>query len=135
MNNQDAYALLDEQGCFEYGAVTPAERIREAFGIEEIEYPAMKREIETQVLQELSAVGYIRDRLLNKGKYIKGVADSYRILIPSENASQVFSYMESADKKLKRAIKLNKNTPPEYKIPNQDEVRMILKREEAKAGK
>ena len=47
--------------------------------------------------------------------------------MPSENATQVFSYMESADRKLKRAIKLNKNTPAEHKIPNRDEVRIFMK--------
>ena len=51
------------------------------------------------------------------------------MLLPSENAAQVLSYMNSADNKLKRGLKLNKNTPTEYKITSNDEVRAIMKRE------
>ena len=134
MNNKQAYEFLLNAGLLEYGAVIEAKLIREAFGISEIEYPAQKKEIQEQELAELSAVGYIRDRLLNLGRYIKGERDTYRVLLPSENAGQVLAYMDSADRKLKRGIKLNKNTPVEYKISDKDEVRAIMKRESIKDG-
>ena len=132
MNNKQAYEFLLNAKLLEYGSVIDAEIVRETFGIPEIEYPAEKKEIQGQELAELSAVGYIRDRLLNLGRYIKGERDKYRALLPSENAGQVLSYMDSADRKLKRGIKLNKNTPAEYKIPDKDEVRAIMKRESIK---
>ena len=127
MNNREAYEFLLDEGFLEYGSVIGGDIIREAFGIPEIYYPAMRSEIVGQELAELSAIGYIRDRLLNLGRYIKGERDKYRVLLPSENAGQILSYMESADRKLKRAIKLNKNTPAEYKIHTNEEVRIFMK--------
>lgn len=127
MTNIETMTLLREQGYFEYGEVITGYQLRSAFEIEEIEYPAMKHEIDAQSLKELNAVDYIRNRLLNEGKYLKGDRDSYRILLPSENAAQVLSYMNSADNKLKRGLKLNKNTQVQYKINSNDEVRAMMK--------
>jgi len=130
LSKAECYKILDEQGYFEYGTTIPRSVILDTFGIAEIEYPAMRGEIKQQELEELTVTGYIRDKLLNKGKYFKGEKDAYRVLLPSENASQVMAYMTSADKKLKRAIKLNQNTPMGYKIPNQDEVRLFMKKDQ-----
>ncbi len=130
--NQDGFMILDKSGFFEYGAVIPSKKLREIYGIAEIEYPAMKHEINTQALQELAVTDYIRNKLLNDGKYLKGERDSYRVLIPSENAAQVLSYMNSADNKLKRGLKLNRNTPSQYRINNNDEVRAKMKQEHCK---
>lgn len=132
MDNSDIISQLREEGLLEYGSVISGKKLRHTAGIEEIEYPAMKSEIEQQALQELSVVEYIRNKLLNEGKYIRGSRDSYRILLPSENAAQVLSYMKAADRKLKRGLKLNQNTLPEYKINSQDEVRAIMKMNEGK---
>lgn len=132
MSNREAYEHLLENGKLDYGSVISAEEVRKAFGIDEIEYPAMRHEIVNQELAELGAVDYIRNRLLNLGRYIKGSGEHYRVLLPSENATQVLAYMESADRKLKRALKLNKNTPIEHKVPNGEEVRMFMKREHIK---
>ncbi len=134
MSNKDAYAQLRELGLLEYGSHIKAELFRELFGIKEVEYPAMRREIQEQELQELSAADYVRNKLLNEGKYLKGTKDGYRILLPSENAAQVLSYMASADRKLKRGLKLNNNTPETFRIDHQDEVRAIMKRESIKGN-
>ena len=132
MSKATSFEQLRETGLLEYGSVIESELFRQIFGIDEITYPATRQDIETQALRELSCADYVRDKLLNEGKYFKGERDSYRILLPSENAGQVLSYMNSADRKLKRAIKLNKNTPPEFKINSNDEVRAVMKRESIK---
>ncbi len=132
MTNLESFIFLRDGGLLDHGSHITGVQLRGVFDIEEIEYPALKEEIDTQALKELSCVDFIRNRLLNEGKYFKGERDGYRILLPSENAAQVLSYMNSADKKLKRGIKLNKNTPTKYKINSNDEVRAILKRESIK---
>jgi hypothetical protein len=84
---------------------------------------------------ELNYASYIRNILLNQGKYFKGERDSYRVLLPSENQGQIMSLTNSASNKLKRAIKLNNNTPSEYKCSNNDNVRMIMQQESIKKTK
>ena len=41
-----------------------------------------------------------------------GTRGDYRVLLPSENASQADALMDSADRKMRRARKLLSNTPP-----------------------
>ncbi len=135
MNNLDTFTIMKEEGFFEYGVTITGVELRGFFDIEEIEYPAQKRDIDKQTLLELGVADFIRNRLLNDGKYFKGERDNYRVLLPSENAAQVMSYMNSADNKLKRGIKLNKNTPTKYKISSNDEVRAIMKLESTKERK
>ena len=132
LSKQECFDILDMNGYFDYGSTIPLTEIYTAFGIQQIEYPAMRSEIKRLELEELTATAYIRDKLLNRGKYLKGGRDSYRVLLPSENAGQVMAYMESADRKLKRALKLNKNTPSKFKISNNDEVRLFMKQESTK---
>ena len=135
MTNLDGFKILEETGFLDYGEGISGFDLREIFEIDEIEYPAMKVDIDRQQLQELIVSDYIRNRLLNQGKYFKQTRDSYRVLLPSENAAQIISYMNSADNKLKRGLKLNKNTPPQYKISSNDEVRAIMKKESIKGAK
>ena len=135
MTKEQSFKLLDSVGAFEYGTTIKTETILNAFGVKQIVYPATKEDIQRYELSELTITGYIRDKLLNSGKYLKGERDSYRVLLPSENAGQVVSYMNSADNKLKRGLKLNNNTPSEYKITSNDEVRAIMKRENCKDEK
>ena len=135
MSKLKSFNLLKEIGCFEYGTTTRTSTLLEAFEVEPIVYPASKASIQKYELEELTVTGFIRDKLLNEGKYLKGERDAYRVLLPSENAGQVMSYMNSADNKLKRALKLNKNTPIEHRINSNDEVRAIMKSENCKDEK
>jgi len=135
LSKDECFKILEDDGWIEYGKTIPREVIFEAFGVEEIEYPAMRYEIKQQELEELAVTSFMRDKLLNRGMYLKGGINSYRILLPSENAGQVLSYMHSADRKLKRALKLNKNTPAGHKIHSQDEVRIFMKQESIKHQK
>jgi len=132
MSKSDSLELLKQGGHLDYGSVIPKSVIYEAFGITPPNFPAMLPAIKRFELEELAVASYIRNSLLNEGKYLKGETNSYRVLLPSENAGQVLKYMESADRKLKRALKLNRTTPSEYKISNNDEVRLMMKKESMK---
>ncbi len=124
--NQTVYDHLRAHGYFEYGSVIPIQLFRDICNIETIT-TGTKQDFDAIALQELGYAGYIRNKLLNDGKYFKGERDSYRILLPSENAGQILSFMNSASNKLKRGIKLNNNTPTTHKIQTSDEVRMFMK--------
>jgi len=123
----DVFKIIEAHGYFEFGGVISNELFRMFFAIDEIEYPAMRKEIENQQLSELSAADFCRNKLLNEGKYFKKIGDTYRVLLPSENAQQVLSYMRTADAKLKRGIKLNDRTPTAFRISSNDEVRLFMK--------
>lgn len=118
----------------QYGSVIDSESVRGVLGIEVPEVATMATFQELS-MQELSAVDYVRKVLLREGKYLAQTKGNYRILLPSENAAQVESYMTSADKKLKRALILSKNTPADAKTmqhADQVQARIIVKRESIK---
>jgi hypothetical protein len=131
--SKELLTYLRVNGLTEYGAFISEETVRECLGIEFPEV-ATKKEFDAIALQELGAIDYVRGALINEGKYIKGILNGYRVLTPSENAGQVEAYMSSADGKLRRAIKLAKNTP---KIADgskcNSELRALMKREAIQA--
>lgn len=132
MDNKEIIQRLRELGLTEYGSVIPGDKLRQMAGIE---YPTTgtKAEFDALALDELSAVDYVRNCLLNEGKYLKAHRDDYRILSPAENNGQVEAYMRSADNKLRRAIKLSKNTPAMVDSqPNNHNARLMMKRESIK---
>lgn len=110
--SRDLYTKLEQEGLLEYGSFIPRTMVIDVLKlvVPEVGPAKVFREID---LQLLSATDYVRNILLNSGKYLTAAPDGYRILLPSENAGQVDLYMTSADKKLRRAIKLSKNTPKE----------------------
>lgn len=126
--NKEFYAWFVENGYSAYGAEVPVETVQAFLGIE---YPetASKKIYDTLTLIELGYVDYVRNMLLNDGKYLTNSRGVYRVLLPSENAAQVERYVSGASKRLNRALKLSKNTPDEYKRPNDDTaVRIELKK-------
>jgi len=126
---RDVIEKMREYGWLDFGAVTPAQRIRAMFGIK---YPevASKEEFDKLALEELGCVDFVRNQLLNEGKYLKHENGHYRVLLPSENEEQVRRYMENADSKLKRGIKLARNTPSNvYQNRHADTIRMEMKRQ------
>lgn len=108
--NKSLYEAMKQQGLTEYGSVILGPWVQRVL---DITYPAVgtRSEFEKLALQELNAIDYVRNILLNEGKYLRADNGNYRILLPSENAAQVEKYMGAADKKLNRAMKLYKNTP------------------------
>ena len=126
---RDVVETLDAMGLLEYGSVIDGDMLREMACIE---YPEIgtREEFASAQLEELAIVDRIRTALLAEGKYIKSHRNDYRILTPSENASQVESYMRSADHKLKRAITLSSNTPKIEDGPKCNRMaRALIKRE------
>ena len=115
-----------------YGCVILADDVRSVIGLE---FPdvATKRVFDALALQELSAIGYVRTALLGEGKYLAQIDGDYRILLPSENARQIELYMSHADKKLKRAQRLSRNTPKLDSEPRDNTAERIhMKRESIK---
>lgn len=112
-SKEQAKCLLEHlrsRGLDEYGSVILSSEVREVLGIE-IPEVGTKRMFDAVALAEMSAIDYVRNILLDEGKYIQRNEGDYRILLPSENARQIENYMSNADKKLKRAQRLSKNTP------------------------
>ena len=108
--SKDLLQELKDRKLLEYGSHIPGDLVREILGIE---YPDVgtKKEFDEIALKELAAVDYVRNALLNEGKYLAGTGSDYRVLLPSENKKQAERYMSSADRKLFRADKLLRNTP------------------------
>lgn len=125
---KDFYSVLNEMNLLDYGAIIPTSTVHELLGIE-MPSSAPKRVYDQLALFELAAIDYVRNILLGQGKYLTGTSTGYRVLLPSENAEQVELYMEAADRKLSRALKLSRNTPQEAKrMPDQTEARILMKR-------
>ena len=131
MDKREILNALRDMGYLEYGAVISGSDFRDICDIKTIE-TGTRDDFTAMALEELNFAGYIRNALLNEGKYFKSERDSYRVLLPSENYSQVVSYMQSADQKLKRGLKLNKNTPVAFQANPQDQARIVMKKESIK---
>ena len=101
---------LNKMGLLDYGQSFSREYFRELCGIVMPETGTAK-DFENVALAELSAIGAIRDALLNQGKYLKKDGEAYRVLLPSENALQVQFMNQAAKRKINRARKLERNTP------------------------
>lgn len=130
--SKDLLTTLKSAGLTNYGCSIPTELVHTILGIE---YPetAPKAVFDDLALKELGAIDYVRSALLNEGKYLIGDKAGYRILLPSENRKQVERYMAQADKKLRRAGKLSRNTPTEHRRDaDQMESRIMLKRQTAR---
>ena len=120
---------LKRHGLDEYGSVILASDVRAVLGLEVPEIGTQKQ-FRDLALAELGAVDYCRNILLGRGKYLTQRDGDYRILLPSENARQVESYMSQADKKLKRALKLTRGAPHlDNHAPDNTAVRILMKRE------
>jgi len=125
---KDFFNALKEMDMLEFGAVIPTSTVHELLGID-MPSTAPKRVYDQLALMELAAIDYVRNILLGHGMYLTGTSTGYRILLPSENAQQIDLYMEAADRKLTRALKLSRNTPREVQsAPDQTEARILMKR-------
>jgi hypothetical protein len=128
--HRDFLRYLIDEGLTEYGSVIPKDLVYELLGIE-VPQTGTQRQFNEIALTELAAVDYVRNFLLSEGKYLAGTTTGYRVLLPSENAVQVESYISQADKKLSRALKLSRNTPkPADNVrDDQQEARVLMRQE------
>ncbi len=126
--SKELLTALRNRGLTEFGSVIPGETVREIIGIEYPEF-GTKKDFDEVALTELGAVDYCRNVLLGEGKFLASNNGDYRILLPSENKRQIDAYMAQADRKLRRAQKLSRNTPkPAESIPAEtQDVRIAMK--------
>lgn len=125
---KDLFTILKEGGYLVYGGAFTGKKVQFELGIE-IPNVGTKTTFDNLALVELSAIGYVRNELLKQGMYLKKDGDDYRILLPSQNAEQVRNFLNSADRKLLRALKLSKNNPdrtPEHDVV---EARLHMRRD------
>jgi len=104
---------LEKMGLIKYGSVIPGDIIRSMAGID-LPETGTREQFRDPALKELSVSDYIRGRLISRGMYLSATKGDYRILSAGENQNQIYSYMKSADSKLKRAMRLYDNTPKEH---------------------
>jgi len=104
---------LEKMGLIKYGSVIPGDIIRSMAGID-LPETGTREQFRDAALKELSVSDYIRGRLISRGMYLSATKGDYRILSAGENQNQIYSYMKSADSKLKRAMRLYDNTPKEH---------------------
>jgi len=120
---------LRQEELTEYGSVFLGESVRDVIGLVMPEF-GTKKEFDHVALRELSAVDYCRNVLLGEGKYLAQDQGDYRILLPSENARQIEQYIGNADNKLRRALKLSRNSPAiDGGVLDQTSARILMKRE------
>ena len=126
--SKDLFFHLKDQGLLEYGSHISGDLVRGFLGLKYPEY-GTKRDFDAVTLAELGAIQYIRNQLLNEGKYLANVQGDYRICLPSENKRQADAYLASANRKLRRAQKLVMNTPPsdQYQPANDTNVRVAMR--------
>ena len=130
---RDVYDTLDQAGLFDFGAVIPRGMVYDLLGLDVPEV-ASKAVFDRIAMLELQAMDYCRNMLLGHGKYLAGTPSGYRVLLPSENKAQVDAYMESADRKLERALKLSRNSPKASHLPDQTEARIMMRRKGYRHG-
>lgn len=119
-------SAMTEHGLLDYGSFIPTELVHQALGLVVPEV-GTRAEFEAVALRELSAIDDVRGVLLDKGKYLAGCKGGYRILLPSENASQIENYMKSADRKLRRAQRLSAATQREAATIDHTQTRIHMK--------
>lgn len=130
---RDVFDALDSMGLFDFGSVIDRSVVHELIGLEVPEV-ATKAVFDRIAMIELQTMDYCRNILLGHGKYLCGVPSGYRVLLPSENKAQVDAYMESADRKLERALKLSRNSPKASHLPDQTEARIMMRRKGYRHG-
>lgn len=123
------YEALKARGLLEYGSVIAGDDVRDILGID---YPEIgtKKAFDEVALAELGAIDYVRNILLGEGKYLASHQGDYRVLLPSENKRQVDIYMNQADRKLRRALKLSRSMPQiDTQRHDNTTARIVMKRE------
>ncbi|RKZ87720.1 MAG: hypothetical protein DRQ39_03715 [Gammaproteobacteria bacterium] len=123
--SKDLLQHLRDEKLLGYGSVIPAALIQNFLGLS-VPDIGTKADFDRLALQELSGIGYVRDHILNEGKYIAQVRDHYRILLPSENIAKVYGYMREASQKNARAQKLLASTPIKAVASPNDSLRARL---------
>ena len=131
---QNLYDVLHDNAELEYGATFSRKRVLSIMGIESVEIGTQK-DFQEQELAELAGVGHIRNILINQGKWIVRKGNTYRVLHPSENGSQIDSFMRSGSSAYLKASKLAKSTEPKYMVEHDQLAAKIQARRKAAKDK
>lgn len=121
---------MKDNNLLDYGSVITE---KEVHSVIDVEYPetGTREEYKSLDLLVLSVTDYVRNILLGDGKAFTSVMGDYRIPLPSETIKYIERYMSSADKKLRRALKLSKNAPFNTST-NEVNTKIIMKRNSVK---
>lgn len=132
-NGKELLSHMRAAGHTEYGAVITGDEVRSVLGID-LPATGSLRTFQRLQLLELNAVDYVRNVLLGEGKYLGQEKGDYRVYLPSDTEKVVRQYMEHADNKLRRGLKLWRNAPKTDQPAETDNLaaRMLLKREDIK---
>ena len=76
---RDFLQYLIDEGLTEYGAVIPKQMVYDLLGVE-VPATGTQRQFNEIALTELAAIDYVRNFLLNEGKYLAGTTTGYRVL-------------------------------------------------------
>jgi hypothetical protein len=110
---------LRQQHLLDYGSVIKRQDLLQLFGIPiytddnivGLNLEQIRSRLKNADLQELAVSDHIRRILLLEGKYFERNGDTYRVAMPSENAAMADNFMKAAQRKIRRARVLLKNTP------------------------
>ena len=125
---EDLFQYMRTRGLTEYGSIILVSDVQSVLGIV-IPEMGPKHIFDELALIELGAVDYVKNLLLGEGKAFIRHKDAYRILLPSENADFIKRYMNAADRKIKRALKLSRNSPVTDAKPHDLTVQLMMKQE------
>lgn len=125
-----------EAGYNSYGAVFEQSFVQGVLGIE-IPEIGTRKQFQRLDLLEVSAIDYVRVKLLDQGMALKLCNSLYRVPLPSENSDVIDSWLASANRKLRRADRLRRNTssPSPNGSPDQMAARILAHEEAIKASK
>lgn len=132
---KDLLQYMRDRNLTQYGAVLTK---RQLYFVLDIDKPEVASEETYKQINflVLGATDYVRSQMLKEGKAFTQVKGNYRIPLISENKEVIASYMTSADKKLRRALQLSRNTPPidtvNPVVEAERSARIIIKRENIK---
>jgi hypothetical protein len=99
---------------FDYGVVMRIDELVERAGkhlhtdeeLSEMSVRGIRRALEEDSLVQLHILDWLRNKLLDRGMYLKQQSNSVRVLLPSENMEQVGKYFDGGMKKFRRAERL-----------------------------
>lgn len=111
--SSDLFDHLELMGCLSYGGTFTRSMVLDAMDVEII-LEGTREDFQEMDLAELEAVGYIRNVLINQGKWVVRKGETYRVLMPSENEGQIRAFSQRGDRAYLKATKLAKSTPPEF---------------------
>jgi hypothetical protein len=125
-----------EAGYNTYGAVFEQSFVQGVLGIE-VPDIGTRKQFQRLDLLEVSAVDYVRIKLLDQGMALKLSDGLYRVPLPSENSDVIDNWLASANRKLRRADRLRRNTnaTDPSGAPDQMAARILAHEEAIKSAK